>query len=97
MRGRLTSPKQLRFSTSVTRARQDPSPASLTFSSAGLDEGLALGIAVAAAAVGDAMLGDAGAERITARTVTSFLPTTHLTPGLTLLTFAFAAAKPPHT
>ena len=36
----------------------------------------------------------AAVERITARTVTNFLPTTHLTPSLTLLTFAFAAAKP---
>ena len=32
----------------------------------------------------------AAVERITARTVTSFLPTTHLTPSLTLLTFGFA-------
>ena len=33
----------------------------------------------------------AAVERITSRTVTTFLPTTHLAPGLTLLTFAFAA------
>ena len=32
----------------------------------------------------------AAVERITARTVTGFLPTTHLAPSLTLLTFAFA-------
>ena len=36
----------------------------------------------------------AAVERITARTVTSFLPTTHLTPGLTLLTFGFSPARP---
>ena len=34
----------------------------------------------------------AAVERITARAVTSFLPTTHLAPGLTLLTFGFAPA-----
>ena len=39
----------------------------------------------------------AAVERITARTVTSFLPTTHLTPSLTLLTFGFAPATPPPT
>lgn len=38
----------------------------------------------------------AAVERITARTVTSVLPTTHLAPSLTLLMFAFAAAKAPH-
>ena len=32
----------------------------------------------------------AAVERITSRTVISFLPTTHLTPSLTLLTFGFA-------
>ena len=32
----------------------------------------------------------AAVERITSRTVTSFLPTTHLTPSLILLTFGFA-------
>ena len=37
----------------------------------------------------------AAVERITARTVTSFLPTTHLTPSLTLLTFGFSPAQPP--
>lgn len=37
----------------------------------------------------------AAVERITSRTVTSFLPTTHLTPSLTLLTFGFAPAEPP--
>ena len=37
----------------------------------------------------------AAVERITTRTVTSFLPTTHLTPSLTLLTFGFAPAAPP--
>ena len=37
----------------------------------------------------------AAVERITARTVTSFLPTTHLDPSLTLLTFGFAPAAPP--
>ena len=36
----------------------------------------------------------AAVERITARTVTSFLPTTHLDPSLTLLTFGFAPATP---
>ena len=36
----------------------------------------------------------AAVERITARTVTSFLPTTHIAPSLTLLTFGFAPAKP---
>ena len=36
----------------------------------------------------------AAVERITARTVTSFLPTTHLTPSLTLLTFGFSPAQP---
>ena len=39
----------------------------------------------------------AAVERITARTVTSFLPTTHLNPSLTLLTFGFAPATPPIT
>ena len=39
----------------------------------------------------------AAVERITARTVTSFLPTTHLEPSLTLLTFGFAPATPPIT
>ena len=37
----------------------------------------------------------AAVERITARTVTSFLPTTHLSPSLTLLTFGFSPAQPP--
>jgi uncharacterized protein YbcI len=37
----------------------------------------------------------AAVERITARTVTSFLPTTHLDPGLTLLTFGFGLARRP--
>ena len=37
----------------------------------------------------------AAVERITSRTVTSFLPTTHLVPSLTLLTFGFAPAAPP--
>ena len=37
----------------------------------------------------------AAVERITARTVTSFLPTTHLGPGLTLLAFGFAPAASP--
>ena len=36
----------------------------------------------------------AAVERITARTVTSFLPTTHLAPSLTLLTFGFGVTKP---
>ena len=36
----------------------------------------------------------AAVERITARTVVSFLPTTHLTPSLTLLTFAFGVSQP---
>ena len=36
----------------------------------------------------------AAVERITARTVTSFLPTTHLAPSLILLTFGFAPAEP---
>lgn len=37
----------------------------------------------------------AAVERITSRTVTSFLPTTHITPSLTLLTFGFGPAAPP--
>ena len=37
----------------------------------------------------------AAVERITARSVTSFLPTTHITPSLTLLTFGFGPASPP--
>jgi uncharacterized protein YbcI len=37
----------------------------------------------------------AAVERITTRTVTTFLPTTHLTPALTLLTFGFAPAGAP--
>ena len=37
----------------------------------------------------------AAVERVTARTVTSFLPTTHLDPGLTLLTFGFAPTTAP--
>ena len=37
----------------------------------------------------------AAVERITARTVTSFLPTTHLAPSLTLLAFGFARAASP--
>lgn len=36
----------------------------------------------------------AAVERITARTVTNFVPNTHLAPSLTLLTFGFAPAKP---
>ena len=36
----------------------------------------------------------AAVERITARTVTTFLPTTHLAPSVTLLTFGFAPATP---
>lgn len=36
----------------------------------------------------------AAVERITARTVTSFLPTTHISPSLTLLTFGFGPAAP---
>jgi uncharacterized protein YbcI len=35
----------------------------------------------------------AAVERITTRTVTSFLPTTHLAPSLTLFTFGFAARR----
>ena len=37
----------------------------------------------------------AAVERITSRTVTSFNPTTHLTQGLTLLTFGFAPRSHP--
>lgn len=37
----------------------------------------------------------AAVERITTRTVTSFLPTTHVSHGLTLLMFGFAPAEPP--